>query len=198
MTTETPPPAHFAKAKRPLPLLWIGAAALVVVAAALGAWWYFWGFGFDFMKPRAEHLDVCAPATIPYKPECGPECKIFGTLQAGHGAPHGAEGGLELRYDPSVNDAIAQWGDCLDSIFVCLNATADRTPARVNDCVRDAKCPKECKDRYAARSVSTIEEAEAAFFGIFVDKDAPCRPADSVQGAVAGEVPETPPPGGTP
>lgn len=193
--TETPPLSG--PAKRKAPLLWIGLGAFVVIALGIGAWWYFFGFAFDFLKPAPGHLDVWASPTVPYKPDCGAECKLFGTLQAGHGAPHGAEGGLELRYDPNVNDSIAQWGDCLDSVFVCLNAAAGRSPARVGDCVRDAKCPKECKDRYAARSVSTIEEAEAAFFGVFVNKDAPCRPAESVAGALPGEAPETPPPGGT-
>ena len=170
-----PPQSESSKGKRLIPLIWVGAGALVLIAGGVAAW-YFGLLDFGFGKPASGHLNVWAPATVPYNPDCGANCKTFATLEAAHGGPKGAEGGLEMRYDPNVNDDVAQWGDCLDSVFVCINATGDRSPDRVRSCVQDAKCPKECKDRFAARASGSIDEVKAAFFGIFVDKDAACRP----------------------
>ena len=121
-----------------------------------------------------EKLDVWRPTTVPWDPECRSGCvEVARTVPLAHS---GAE--LRFRMNPAVDDPIAQWGDCLESVLSCL----ERDGGRLAPCIDDAACPAECKAVFRTRAAGAADEdARAdAFEAVFVDRAAPCRPADEV------------------
>jgi hypothetical protein len=116
-------------------------------------------------------LDVWRPTTVPWDPECRTGCvAIARTAPLAH-----ADAELLLRVNPAVDDPIAQWGDCLESILACL----ERDGGRLAPCVDEAACPAECKALFRTQAAgATDEEARAdAFEAVFVHRTAPCRPS---------------------
>lgn len=139
---------------------------LIIVGAAV--WW--------FVIPHK--LDVWKPATVAYTANCGPDCKTLRPIAPGHGGsvPQDARNIPRLEYNPKVDDAVAQWGDCLQSIMVCVEKQSRNNAPAVNACVAQAMCPQACKDRFQSKTGQSIQVVQKALFGTFVSKDAVCRP----------------------
>lgn len=118
-------------------------------------------------------LDVWHPATVPFDPEC-----LSGCIELERTAPLGhSEAQIRLRINPDVDDPIAQWGDCLESVIACFERDGALGP-----CVEQATCPTECKALFRERAANAANEDARvdAFEAVLVDSDAPCRPADGV------------------
>jgi hypothetical protein len=114
-------------------------------------------------------LDVWRPATVPFDPTCATGCtEVSRTAPLGH-----FQGTLRLRVNPAVDDPVAQWGDCLESVLVCYEADG-----ALAACVAQAQCPPDCKTLFAeaAAGAADDEARVAAFEAVFVGAGAPCRP----------------------
>ena len=149
---------------------WIVLAAglLLLAVAALLAWF--------LLSPRK--LDVWHRTTVPYSAACGSDCKTWRPIALAHGGRRAKTpaAASTLVYDPKVDDAIAQWGDCLQSILVCVRAHHRGDARAANQCVARAACPEACRQRYGDETGEDIAAAQKALFHVFVDKDAVCRP----------------------
>jgi len=114
-------------------------------------------------------LDVWKPATVPLDPACtGCEEEAIAT-----GVAHGGGEGV-LLYDPAVDDAVAQWGDCLTSMLQCF-----RSGTGVRACVASAACPGQCKNLFADRAPADGDDLALlrVVEGVYVEVGAPCRPS---------------------
>jgi hypothetical protein len=119
-----------------------------------------------------EPLDVWQPTTVPFDPDC-PNCEVLETSDT---LPHlGVQ--ITFLYDPAVDDPIAQWGDCLQSMLECLQGGSG-----MSACAASATCPSECKTLYATRAPAGADELTLleVFNGVYVNCGAPCRPIEEV------------------
>ncbi len=169
--------------KRPLAIATLVAFALLL--AALAAYLY---LGRDI------RADVWQEATVPYdESACDEEgeCEVFATSAAGHGS-HDPEDAIEFFYNPDIDDAIAQWGDCIGAVFVCIETNMQQAgegggePDRasiINTCVAEAEdCPNECKAHFASQARGLDFDAmEALFFATFVEERGYCVPREADQ-----------------
>lgn len=132
-------------------------------------------------RPAADRPldDLWQPATAGFDPDCAEDCRVV--MRQGP-SDHDPSSGvtLEIVTDPRLDDAVAQWGDCLDSVLSCAAVDADAdTDARavtLRACVARSQCPAACRERYAARSEGDLDAAAAAFEAIFLEEDAWCAP----------------------
>jgi len=116
---------------------------------------------------RSETFNPWVPATVAYDSECsGDKCKPAGTVSLGH------FGDVEFAIQPDVDDAVAQWGDCLDSLMACMEK--DGTPG---DCVDRSTCPQACKQKYHESTPGDVEYLAGldAIESLFVKEGAACR-----------------------
>lgn len=116
-------------------------------------------------------LAVWRPATVPFDPECRTGCTEVGrTAPLAH-----TQMQLIIRANPAIDDPIAQWGDCLESVLGCFERDGALAP-----CVEQAACPAQCKALFRSRAAAAVDENGRvdAFDAVFVDRAAPCRPAD--------------------
>jgi len=112
-------------------------------------------------------LDVWKEATVKPSPDCKDCIKIKSSVA------HAGE--IESTFYPLLDDAIAQWGDCMESILSCVEA--DKSPPA---CVEESKCPAECLGLYRQKvqGVATKGEQLQLILSIFNDEDAPCLPKE--------------------
>ncbi|WP_300543150.1 hypothetical protein [Maricaulis sp.] len=169
MADDADTDAPQADARRP------GRAGTVLAIAgvlALGGW-----LGWRYLDRPPD--DLWQAATVPYDPECSEGCEVFrDQIPAGHGGRYDAQ--LTLLVDPDLDDPIAQWSDCVDSVFTCLGTDAPRDDAgragHLRGCVAQSACPDPCRQRYASRSGGGLDGAVEAFGTIFLEEDAWCAP----------------------
>jgi len=163
-------------ARRPLSAVLLLSTALLALAAIV-VWW--------FMSSRnAPPADLWADGGYVADINCvagTAECPVFMTARpVGHGSP--AEGDLALTavHYPGLDDPIAQWGQCMDSVLTCLapvsGGTSEEKIAALGVCVAQAQCPQACRDRFADRVGTALESAVAEFDAIFVAEEAWCSP----------------------
>lgn len=152
--------------KRWLP---IAGAALLLLAIAFAVWWFF---------IKTHKLDVWREAKVPYSVGCkGGDCKVLLPLSPTHGGTRPKDGKTRaLVYNPRIDDAVAQWGDCLQSIMTCMTKLKRNDDKGMRNCVAVSICPKECKERFAGEAGTDMDSSEAAFYNVFTDKEAVCRP----------------------
>jgi hypothetical protein len=151
------------------------AAAVLLLLIAGGA-----AYLLYFAKPAK--LDVWARATVPYSAGCAGGCETLRAIGLAHGGgPEQATAATAPRlvYNPRINDPIAQWGDCLQSIMTCVRSQPRGQKTGIDTCVAQSSCPAACKERYASGAGADFSTAEASLFGVFVDEDAVCRPEDA-------------------
>ncbi len=147
---------------------------LLVLAAALASAIY---LNFFYVKPAGSNL--WAATTISYDPTCAENCERAGSLGSNHGSPE-----IDLLYNPYVDDSVAQWGDCLQSIFVCVSEGTQPDFSQIEKaslartCVQNSTCPAPCRERYALKAAKSPEVARQAFDDVFVNEDAWCRPQE--------------------
>ena len=101
------------------------------------------------------------------------DCEPFAELHD----PHLRD--LDLRLAPDLDDPLAQWGECIGSVFACWEDDDEPLPT----CVAASSCPEPCKAEFRreVEGAADVEEEVYAFNRVFVDDDAPCRqpePAD--------------------
>lgn len=165
--------------KGPLILALLVGAAIIILGAAV----------YYMLVLRDTRPHVWAEPTVPYEAEsCAEEgaCETIDLAAAGHGA-HGEESGTLFVYNPNIDDEIAQWGDCIDQIFVCIQTGMEAEGAdgaeTVRGCVAAAdQCPGECREHFAGRAGGLdIEAMEALFFETFVDERGYCVPREADQ-----------------
>lgn len=149
-------------------LVLIGVLALLVLAVAGGGLWY-------FLTPHK--LDVWHKATVSYADGCKADCKALRAIGLAHGGADPNQRAV-LAYNPKIDDATAQWGDCLQSALTCLHNQKQKNATVLNSCVAASQCPTACKERYSAQTGAQLAQAKAAFFTVFLNKDAVCRPED--------------------
>lgn len=115
-------------------------------------------------------LDAWQPATVPYDPECS-GCQRVGSVTR---MPH-LGGDLVIDVNPAIDDPIAQWGTCLESVVACVRADGD-----LRVCVEASACPAECKALFAASAASVAPGPRLGevFEETFLARTAPCRPAE--------------------
>jgi hypothetical protein len=142
---------------------------LLLAAGGVFSWRY-----FDLGRP-----DHWTPGDTPYRVNCGAGCKSLGKIGSPHG-PDGAEPVATLAVDPKVNDRIAQWGDCLQSVSDCAYGRAGAPEAVLPVCVRQAKCPAACKEAFASRTAGLKGRPVVdAYLDMFSGKDGYCTPRGS-------------------
>lgn len=156
-----------AEEKRPKSL-WKWLLTLLVLATMAVAGWFVW-------QEMNAKPDIWAPATVPFDPECTENCEI---LREGAGA-HGSsdpEDKIEFKYNPAVDDDIAQYGDCLEGIVNCMTALDVEDADGMRACVTNAPCPDLCKERFAEKASGDAAAVEKAFYDLFIDPAGICVP----------------------
>ena len=129
------------------------------------------------VSPGSQALDVWAPTTVAYDPSCSRGC--FPIDANDESIPvrvmDHSRYALAIVHDPRVDDPIAQWSRCISSSLFCLQ-TPDSDP---KVCVGRAVCPERCKEIFRSKTAELNERAEVlnAFEEVFINVDAPCRPA---------------------
>jgi hypothetical protein len=112
-----------------------------------------------------------APATTSYDPACESGCVEKGVASGCH------EPISDLLVDPKVDDAIAQWGDCLQSMADCIEEKRKVVP----QCVSESACPESCRSEFASRAGGETDSWKllGILEGVFVVDGAMCRPVES-------------------
>ena len=154
------------------PLLLILACLMLIlgVLACIGA--FVWTT-FDLGRP-----DHWKPGDHPYHAQCGKDCITLGPVGAPGDA--GSKPVATLAYDPRTNDRIAQWGDCLQSVYLCANARPGAPEAVLPACVQQSQCPTACKDRFRAETAGlTGKPLVKAYLAMFSAKGGYCTPRGS-------------------
>ncbi len=107
--------------------------------------------------------------TVPYDPECDEDCEDVAEVNIGH------FGEATIRENAAVDDPVAQWGDCIDSMIDCMD---DGGTAAA--CVSSSVCPGPCKTEFdrLAEGLSDEDELLDVFETVFIQADAVCRPSD--------------------
>lgn len=120
-------------------------------------------------KPQS----LWAPTTMEYG-DCGDDCIDLGVHHFSHA------GDLQFYYDKDVDDAVVQWGACLDSAISCIKAGPKEDTGRISRCVAASSCPKSCKADYAGRvkPETSLKDQLASFQGVFLKEGSLCRPAE--------------------
>jgi hypothetical protein len=107
--------------------------------------------------------------TTPYDPACSTGCKEIKHVRDHHGAD------LHMRVNPNVDDAIAQWGDCLQSFTDCVG----KDTTAIAQCVARSACPAPCRAAFASQAAGEGDPRRLLdiFESVFVRDGAMCRPA---------------------
>ena len=133
---------------------------LAACAALVIAIWFWFG------GERALWVAATTPATVTCTSE---NCIALAPIDAGHGG----QDGLQLGYDPTIDDAVAQWGDCLESVLTCRGKTKD-----TRGCVAQSSCPETCRTGFARLAAGQTAEPALGqlFLGYFVEDGGACLP----------------------
>ncbi len=146
----------------------IAGIILLILLIAFAIWWFF---------IKVHRLDVWKDAKVPYSVGCEGGCKPLRAFAPAHGGKHNKDAPPpQLVYNPRIDDAVAQWGDCLQSIMSCVIKLPRNDDKGMRNCVAASICPKECKERFAREAGSDMDASEKAFYNVFTDKEAVCRP----------------------
>ncbi len=137
--------------------------AVVIVAISVLGIALVWLSSGDDPSPWAE---ATTPATLMCE---STDCIRLPPIDAGHGG----EGGLNIAYDPGIDDAVSQWGDCLSSVLSCRGETGD-----THACVQGSVCPETCREGFAVAASGQTDEAALGqlFLTYFVEDGGACVP----------------------
>jgi len=114
------------------------------------------------------------PTTVPFDPECKTGCQEVMHVRDAHGAD------MTFMYNPKVDDAVAQWGDCVHSMLTCLNDGK----TDLLECVGKSACPEPCRRRFLDRVGGERDPLRVlgVFEAVFIVKGAECGPGDGPGG----------------
>lgn len=115
-----------------------------------------------------------------YDPECDESCtEILNRPQGSHG------GSVRIGVKPDIDDPVAQWSDCIESIMTCYEGRLDAddfdgelNPA-MHDCVLSSACPSECRDHYQSTVNDNLDALNAALESVFLGERAACLPTEA-------------------
>lgn len=123
---------------------------------------------------------VWSEATTAYEPECDEGCtEILNRPQGTHG------GSVRIGVRPDIDDPVAQWSDCVQSIMSCYEERLgaddfDGEQGRaMHDCVLSSACPAECRDHYQSTVGDNLEAVNAALDSVFLGERAACLPTEA-------------------
>ncbi len=139
---------------------------LLALVASMLLWWW----------PNHSPEPVWEPVTGTFNPE---HC-LQGQCRELLRLPASGKEVASLIVDPAVDDAIAQWSDCLASVAVCVETAESADTADILlSCVRESQCPASCRELFARESdgVEDIDALWQRYEQQFVDKGGACVPA---------------------
>ncbi len=112
--------------------------------------------------------------TKAFDPDCS-DCPVVIEYSAQESA-HGSS--IQIKYDPTVDDEVAQWGNCVIQVLQCIENSSDLRP-----CIAIPECPASCQTAYQEAGGDSADLASQfdAFEAVFTDDDAPCLPATEGQ-----------------
>lgn len=110
--------------------------------------------------------DPWRPPGPGHQAECTDQCVPIMTTHSQHG------GDFKLYANPADDSGRAQWGRCFAEVMACWTPQAD-----LAGCTTAATtCPQPCRDELVRLTAGGDAAAQiAAFEGVFLDDDAPCR-----------------------
>ena len=111
--------------------------------------------------------------TMPYG-DCGDECIDLGS----HNFAHAGE--VRFYYDKDVDDAVVQWGHCLDSILTCVGKGSRGDSRLLANCVEVSACPQVCQRAFSQslKSARTAQDRLDKFEEVFLKDGAQCKPEE--------------------
>ena len=145
---------------------------LIVMTISFAGWW---------IDHRDSRRSPWKAATVTYDSKCEGECLNRLQTVAVLNTPHLK--GVKILWRPDIDDAIAQVGDCLDSIMACMDEVGG-DPSHTAECVTKAKkCPEQCKKAYADQfnASMTAERQMEGVEAIFLADDGVCAPREHTQ-----------------
>jgi hypothetical protein len=117
--------------------------------------------------------------SVPYDAPCDEECvkkmKHLAEVKGVHA------GKFNMYYQPDIDDEIAQWGDCLQSIMTCIETRGGEGPAvMVRPCVLASDCPDLCKKEFKEHAglIQDFEGLMGALEKTFILDSALCMPQE--------------------
>ncbi len=120
--------------------------------------------------------DPWQPGNSELDPECT-GCEDFADVRFAH------LGDVELKVAASLDDPLAQWGECIASFFACWEVEGRPVP----ECVTQSVCPAPCVAEFRREVVGAVDPQHEiyAFNRVFVDETAPCGPPEVMSSEVA-------------
>ncbi len=161
---------HFAEGDEAFAIVTIGDATVAApsppVSGSVGG-----GRTASALPQPESRASVSSPwraATVPFDPECKTGCREIVHVRDNHGAD------VVFRYNPKVDDAVAQWGDCIHSMLTCL---LDES-REVAPCVTEAACPEGCRTGFLERTAGEGDRRRlvSIFETMFVNEGGECVP----------------------
>lgn len=126
--------------------------------------------GLVFFFAPNEKSGPWKETTAAYSLSCADDqdCKPVAVVRPGHGGP-----AVMLSYNSAVDDPVAQWGDCVQSVMACR-----KDGKTWRDCVGDSLCPASCIGEFSNKiSDSVADDAQENIFeSIFIDEGGSCVP----------------------
>jgi len=106
-------------------------------------------------------------ASVAYDASCTGGCEDLGELALGE------VGDYQAKINRAVDDDVAQWGDCLQSVLSCIDAGGG-----VSSCVAASACPENCRTSYARQTLGQTDEDALldAFEILFIEAGGECVP----------------------
>lgn len=122
--------------------------------------------------PPQDNTTLWRATTTPYPPACdNGACTSLHQVNLAH-----VDETVDIRFDPRVDDPVAQWADCLQQVFDCVKADG---PTRFSICVTGATlCPTTCRQRYTstlAGGEGDLTREKTAFKAVYLDHSSSCR-----------------------
>lgn len=117
---------------------------------------------------------IWRPTTVPFDPECKTGCQEVKHVRDAHGAD------MTFMYNPKVDDAVAQWGDCVHTMLTCLV----KPETDLTGCVGKSACPEQCRARFLDRIGGERDPRRVlgVLEAVFIVKGAECGPGDGPEG----------------
>jgi len=145
-----------------------------VLLLAVAGWFASTLVGRGTGTPVPEKPALWKPPARPWEPDhCERRpCRPLAALSVGPSE-------LVFLVDPELDDAVAQWGDCVDQFRSCVDGLQDPTAASVSACMESATaCPAPCREAFRRRAGDAPDLARllTAFSEVYIDSDAPCLP----------------------
>ena len=134
----------------------------VIITLFIGASLLF----YVFPNEKENTAPIWKSGSITPDTQCKEDCEQLSSLAPGHKGEK-----IQLVYNPRINDEIAQWGDCLDTVMRCKK---DKNNS-FRDCVSTSSCPQACKKAIK----EDTRPDDIAFEALFINNGGLCVPQDT-------------------